>query len=249
MGSPRRGGIGTCAPSEREGFLGKAHEHRGEEEPRRDRHDADGLVGEVARGRERQAHDAALGGRVGGLPDLAFEGGDRGGVDDHPALAGEGIRLDHLLGGEAQDVEGADEVDHDDAGELLQGHGALAAQNAAGGADARAADGDVQPAELCRSRDRRAHAGLVGDVGGDGDGAVAQRRRDVFATGEVGDHHRGARGVQRLCGRAPQPRCPAGDQRHPTRDLHAAAPVVAVARSLRPTPLQSPSANGTVGTW
>ena len=42
---------------------------------------------EVARDRQRHADDAALRGRVGGLADLAVEGGDRGGVDDHAALA------------------------------------------------------------------------------------------------------------------------------------------------------------------
>ena len=40
------------------------------------------LRDEVARDRQRHADDAALGGRVGGLADLAVEGGDRGGVDD-----------------------------------------------------------------------------------------------------------------------------------------------------------------------
>ena len=47
--------------------------------------DADG--GEVAGDGQGHADDAALGGRVGGLADLAVEGGDRGDVDDGAPLA------------------------------------------------------------------------------------------------------------------------------------------------------------------
>ena len=49
--------------------------------PGRDRADADAGLGEVARGRERHADDAALGRGVGDLADLAVVGGDRGGGD------------------------------------------------------------------------------------------------------------------------------------------------------------------------
>ena len=42
---------------------------------------------QVARDRQGHADDAALGGRIGGLADLAVLGRDRGGVDDRAALA------------------------------------------------------------------------------------------------------------------------------------------------------------------
>ena len=70
---------------------------------------------QVARDRKRHADDAAFGGRVGDLADLAVEGRDRRGVDDHAALAVL-VRLvdEHRGRREAQDVEGADQVDGDD---------------------------------------------------------------------------------------------------------------------------------------
>ena len=42
---------------------------------------------ELARRRQGQRDDAALGRGIGGLADLALEGGDRGGRDDDAALA------------------------------------------------------------------------------------------------------------------------------------------------------------------
>src|SRR2546430_13153071 len=42
---------------------------------------SDAELGEVPRDRQRQADDAALGRRVGGLPDLAIEGRHRGRID------------------------------------------------------------------------------------------------------------------------------------------------------------------------
>src|SRR5690606_36550302 len=42
-------------------------------------------TGQFARRREGHGYDAALGGGIGGLPDLPLEGGNRGGVDDDAA--------------------------------------------------------------------------------------------------------------------------------------------------------------------
>ena len=69
---------------------------------------------EVAGRGQGQADDAALGGRVGDLPDLPVVGRDRGGVDDDAALAVL-VRLGrgHGGGGQPQHVEGADQVDRD----------------------------------------------------------------------------------------------------------------------------------------
>ena len=56
--------------------------------------------------------------RVGGLADLAVVGGDARGRDQHAALAGRlGLVLAHRLGGEADHVEAADQVDGDRLGE------------------------------------------------------------------------------------------------------------------------------------
>src|SRR5437016_8013135 len=94
-------------------------EQRRLEDARRDRHHADAELGEIARDRQRHAHDAALRCGVGGLPDLAIECGDRRRVDDHAALAGRARRLfSHLAGDEADTVERPDQVDLDDTREL-----------------------------------------------------------------------------------------------------------------------------------
>ena len=90
-GRPRRLGNGTAAPSDCWTFSGRPFEHRRREDAGRDRDHADAVAGELARRRQRQRRDAALGGGIGRLADLALEGGDRGGVDDHPALAA-GVR-------------------------------------------------------------------------------------------------------------------------------------------------------------
>ena len=86
-GRPRRGGNGTWRAERVARLLGQAGQQRRVEQARGDRAHADAGLGEVARGGERHADDAALGGRVGDLADLAVVGGDRGGVDAHAALA------------------------------------------------------------------------------------------------------------------------------------------------------------------
>src|SRR3954466_6708602 len=69
------------------GLFGEAGEQWRVEQAGGDRAHADAAAGEVARGREGEADDAALGGAVGRLADLAVVGGDRGSGDVHAALA------------------------------------------------------------------------------------------------------------------------------------------------------------------
>ena len=66
---------------------------------------------------QRHPDDPALGRRIGDLADLAVEGGDRGSVDAHPALAdGPAARWRPSRCGQPDaDVEGADQVDRDHA--------------------------------------------------------------------------------------------------------------------------------------
>ena len=102
-------------------------------------------LGEVARRRQREADDAALRGGVGDLADLAVEGGDRGGVDADAALAVVvGLVVVHRRGGEAQHVEGADQVDLDHVGEDLEVVRPLLGDRALRPADPGAADRDPQ---------------------------------------------------------------------------------------------------------
>ena len=108
------------------------------------------------------ACDRPLGGGVGRLADLAVERGDRSGVDDDAALrAAEfghgGIRGRHGGRGQADDVEGAHEVDLDDAVEALQRQHAVAAQDLAWRRDPGAVDHDPQRAEGCGGVDGGLH--------------------------------------------------------------------------------------------
>ena len=99
------------------------------------------VLRQVACHGQRHADQAALGGAVGLLADLAVEGGDRGG-EQHDAALAVGQRLELRAGGgeEATHVVGADQVDVDDAGEVFQRRrAAVLLHDALGGADA----GDV----------------------------------------------------------------------------------------------------------
>src|SRR4051812_19485060 len=102
-------------------LLGQAGHHRRVEQARGDRAHADPGLGEVTRGGQRHADDAALGRAVGELTDLAVERGDRGGVDADAALA-VGVRLvgEHLGRRKPQHVERADQVDPDEGLERLE---------------------------------------------------------------------------------------------------------------------------------
>ena len=122
-GTPRRLGNSTLSPSlalNASDGLALAVD-RGVDQAGRDGVEADADRGEVAGDGEGHADDAALGGGVRRLADLAVEGGDAGQVDDGAALAG----LGRLVAGdrrtdEADAVEGADQVDRDDLGEGLE---------------------------------------------------------------------------------------------------------------------------------
>jgi hypothetical protein len=61
--------------------------HRGFENAGGDGHDADAEARQFAGGGQSQAGDGAFGGRIGCLADLAIEGRNGGGIDDHAAFA------------------------------------------------------------------------------------------------------------------------------------------------------------------
>src|SRR2546425_6739221 len=178
------------AETRREGYLlaergadriGQGREKRGVENAGRDRHHADPELGEVARNRERHAHNAALRGRVGSLADLAVEGRDRRGIDDDPALTlGPWGVLRHERGAESDAVEGADEVHLDDAGELFELRRTRSPDGFHRRADASAVDEHVEAAEAVPSGlEGRAYLVTARDVGGGEDGPLAHGLRDV----------------------------------------------------------------------
>ena len=131
----------------------------------------------VARGRKRHAHDASLGGGVGDLADLSVEGGDGCRVHDHAALSVvERLAPRDGSGGEAQHVEGADQVHSDDELEGVEiVRAAVARERSHHRAHAGAAHCDAQGAEGAGAIDGRLDLVAAGDVGLEVAHGVAQR--------------------------------------------------------------------------
>ena len=203
-------------------------EHRRLHRAGRDRHDAHTEVGEVARGRQREADDAALARGVGRLADLAVVGGGAGRHDDDAAVAVDRLVLRHRLGGEAKHVERADEVDVDDRLVLLECVHALAAQDAARRGHAGAGHGDAQFTELGGGGDGGLNLSLVAHVGGDEAGALAQLCGECFALrrGQVDDDDARSGVVQAAGGGLPEARAATGDEGDGVlRDVHASNPI------------------------
>ena len=198
------------------GLLGQRGEQRRVEQAGGDRVDADPVLREVARGGQRHADDAALGGGVGDLADLAVVGGDRGGVHAHAALAVLGRLVgDHRGGGVAQHVERADQVDLENRLERHQRVRALGAGELLRPAGARAADGDPQAA-LASARGLlhgRLDLALLAHVAGDELQAELGRERLALLGVDVGDRHDRALAVQGAHGRLAEPGGPADDDR------------------------------------
>ena len=147
-------------------LLVQAHQQRRQEQAGRDGVDADLEAGEIARGRQREADDAALRGRIGDLADLAFIGRDARGVDGDAALFADRRRGREPLGEQPQHVEGADQIDVDDADELRQRIDAVLADDALRAADAGAVHQHARDAVRGFGLgDRGLDRVLVGDVG------------------------------------------------------------------------------------
>ena len=114
-------------------LVGDAFGQTGGEQARRDGQDPDPEAAQIASHRQAHTGDRGLGRRVGDLSDLAFEGGDRSGVDDDAALFGlivHRIVLAHLPSGEPADIEGADQVEVDALAEGVQAVRAFLADGA-----------------------------------------------------------------------------------------------------------------------
>src|SRR5690606_8352734 len=230
--------------------LGQPAQHRRLEDAGGDRHDADAVAGELARRGQGERGDAALGGGVGGLADLALERGDRGGVDDHAALAF-GVRLErhHLGGGEAHQVERADQVDPDHQLELGQLHRAVAADDALGRGDPGAVDEDRGRAvRAARLGERMLGRRRIADVALQADGADPRRRLRHPRGVDVEQRDLGPGARQHLAGGEPEARRPAGHHRRLILDLHRLSPRSAVApgsyakRTVRPSALSEAGA-------
>jgi len=176
----------------------KRGQHRCREGPRRNGHDTDQLVREVACGREGEGDDATLGRGIRGLSGLPVVGGDGRGHHDDPAVTVNRLVLEHGCGAQAQDVESPNQVDVYDVSEGLEVHRPLPADDPAGRADACAVNDDAQVAERLGRSDRSLHLGLVAHVGRAEADPVAEFRGEGLAGGgaQVDDDDGGAALVQ-----------------------------------------------------
>mmetsp|Transcript_6315 Transcript_6315/g.25625 ORF Transcript_6315/g.25625 Transcript_6315/m.25625 type:complete len:609 (+) Transcript_6315:468-2294(+) len=202
-------------------LLGHAEQHRRAEDARRDRHVADAVAGQVARDRQGHADDAALGGRIGRLANLAVVGRDRGGRDQHAALTGGlGLVLGHGLGGQTDHVEAANQVDRDRLREAGQRMGTVLADGLDRGCDARAVHEAHQLAQARGGGHGRLAVGLLADIALDEQ--PAQLGGDGLAAFDlqIGDDHLGPV-LGQHAGRAfAEARGAAGDDEHLACNFH-----------------------------
>ena len=170
---PSRRGNGIDGGEQVLRLLRQIGQQRRQEQARRNGQHANAELRQFARDRQRHRDDAALGGRIGGLTDLAVIGGNRGGRDHDAALAGrQRLQLRHLRRRKPQHVEGADQVDLDHPVEIGKRHRAVAADHALGDADAGAVDQHARRAMRLGGRgDRGFRRGRIGDVADHGDAA------------------------------------------------------------------------------
>ncbi len=223
-GCPRRGGKGIDLPSDSRASAWQGRQQRRVEEAGGDGAHADAGAGQVAGRGQRHAHHAALRGAVGDLPDLSVVGGDRGGVDAHAALAVlQWLVGQHGVRGEAQDVEGPDQVDGDDDREGLERVGPARAGDLLREPGARGVDADAQGGVgLDGGLDGRLDLVLLAHVAGRERGAQLVGQGLALLDVDVGDRHRGALRVQAPRGRLAQPGGAADDQCSTALDVHGA---------------------------
>jgi hypothetical protein len=126
-------------------------------------------AGQLACDRQRHGMDATLGGGIGSLADLAVEGCNGSGRDDHAAFAiSQRLELGCAVREQTQHVEAADQVDLDDLAEQVEIMRAVASGDPDSGCNTGAIDQDAGFAEgfgcfgQCRFCSCR-----VGDVAGD----------------------------------------------------------------------------------
>ncbi|MCY1538491.1 hypothetical protein D9M68_740350 [compost metagenome] len=211
-------------------LLRHARHHRRLEDARGNGHHPNAVARQFAGDRQGHADHAALRGGIGGLADLPVEGRHRGGVDDHAALAaGIGRVLLHGLGGQAQHIEGANQVDVDRPGEAVQAMHAATPEDLLGRRDAGTVDQAMHSAEGLQG-DGNGLARLVfaADVGL-GEACVGPQfcgARGPLLGIDIHQHDLAAGGEQALRGGQAKTRTAAGDQKYAILDTHVEAPLL-----------------------
>jgi len=204
------------------GSRGHQAQHGGIEQAGGDRHHPDAVRREIPRGSEGKADHTRLRRRVGRLPDLALERGDRRRVDDDPTLAGAGRLVPgHRHRGQPQHVERAHQVDVDhpvEQAEVMRP--GIPVDDPGAPADAGAVHHDPQWPQRSRLLHGRPHVGIVCHVCGHESADAGLR--EFLARRPVGvhQHQLGPGRAQPLGGRPAQPRRGPGNQGHRTIDMH-----------------------------
>jgi len=184
---------------------------------------------EVAGHGQRHTHDAALGGRVGGLADLAVLGGDRRRVDDGAAPAVlVGFVLAHRRRCQADAVERADQVDLDHLAVEIEVVGravlAVLADGARRPPDAGTVDQGPQGPKGLGRLDSGDDLLGVGHVGV-GEGAAELLGQHLAAIGlKVGDHDLHSPLGEQARRRLTEAGCTTGDDGRSPIEFHGAEP-------------------------
>ncbi len=215
VGAPEARGVRNLRAQRRPGVVREARHHGRLEDAGGDGDYPDEACRELSRGGKGQPDNSRLRRRVRGLADLALEGGDGGGVDDHSPLPLLRLGGLHSRRGEAQDVEGADEVDHDHPLEVLEGQRAGSSQDPARCDDARAVDSRAERAKLLSLGHGGGDLLRIGNVGRNELGPSAELPRCGRAArrGQVDDDDAHPVGAQRAGGREPEAGGAPGDER------------------------------------
>ena len=163
--------------------LRRARQERRVENTRQDRVAADLRIREIARHHQRDADDAGLGRGIGDLADLAVFRRNRRGVDDRATVAaGQDRQIEHAGGRFGDAAERADQIDVDDALEIVERIflGLLGLAVDRGRLRRAAADACAvnENALLTIGRARLGEAGV--DVLGRGDVDLAEHAADLF---------------------------------------------------------------------
>src|SRR6266850_2537579 len=151
-------------------FLERGFRHfsecRSKEQARRDRHHANGKLGQIAGDRQSHSDDAAFGRGIRRLTDLTFEGSNAGGVDNDATLFADGVGAMQARGEFGNHVECSNQIDIEDATKVCQRKGLpLTIDGSNRLADTRTIDQD--PCRSVRSDsgvEPGRHAVLVGNI-------------------------------------------------------------------------------------
>src|SRR5882757_3264136 len=175
-------------------------ECRSKEQARRDRHHANGKLGQIAGDRQGHSDDAAFGRGIRRLSDLTVEGSNTGGVDNDATLLADDVGAMQARGEFGNHVECSNQINIDDATKVCQRKGLpITVDGSNRLADTRAIDQD--PCRSVRSDsgiEPGRYAVLVGNI--DKKELAPYRSSDLSALVRVSVEDRNLRTQRRQAG-------------------------------------------------